>query len=429
MKNNSEIIQYFEPPSGAENQFSKDELAALAFINQKIAAGEGLREIIEFLFAEIQPLIPCDRIGVSFIDEDGSRMTLHTVAANYSPLYLSEGYSSEIAGSSLKKIFDSGTPRIISDMEAYIKINPGSESSELLLKEGVLSSMTCPLRVEERAVGLLFFSSRRAEAFTGRMFALQTAVTERLSQAVEKAFRIEELTAAINSYIEMLSFVTHELKSPLDSIITMGRTLAEGYYGPLDEKHRDLIMRMVKKGEYLSSVSAEYLNLSRFEGNTVKKNFRGADFISEVINPCLDLVQPQIDEKKIILEKNFLNPPSLVFCNPDLMKIAVNNLLSNAVKYGIDGGIIRLTLSYADEILRLTLWNEGPGFSQENKKMLFKKFSRIDSSPLMQRKGSGIGLYISWKIILLHGGKIRAESDEGRWAEFNFEIPLNSAGG
>ncbi len=416
-------LRYVEPQREDEGAFSPEENEVLTTINQKIAAGESLKEILSFLFDKIQQIFTCDRIGISFFTEKGARMELYAVLALYEPLYLTEGYTADLKGSSLSRVFNQGNPRIINDLEEYGREHPGSDSTSLLLKEGVLSSMTCPLRVDDRPVGLLFFSSRERDAYSEKELKMQLAITERLSQAVEKAYRIEELTRSFNNYMEMLSFVTHELKSPLDSIVTLGKTVTGGYHGDIDEKIEDLVSRMVARAEGLSSMVIQYLNLARFESDRVRENFRETDFIHDILEPGIDLVTPQAEKKGMGIEKDLPETLAPVNCDTELMKIVVNNLLSNAVKYGNDRGLVRITVSDSETGITCSVWNEGPGFPQDQKKNLFKKFSRIQTDELLKRKGSGIGLYTSWRIMLLHDGTIHAESEEGKWAEFYFELP------
>ena len=238
MKNTSQTIAYIDIAADPESALGAAERSILDRINQKVAAGETLKDIIDFLFNETRAIMPCDRIGIGILEENNTRLTLYYVVTSYTPVYLDTGYSSDIRGSSLSTIFNTGTPRVINDLAAYYNAHPGSESSKLLVREGVLSSMTCPLIVENRPVGLLFRSSRQRAAYSAREIKLHLAIAERLGQAVEKAFRIEQLSAAFNSYMEMLGFVTHELKSPLSSIIMLGATLTNGYMGALDEKRR-----------------------------------------------------------------------------------------------------------------------------------------------------------------------------------------------
>jgi signal transduction histidine kinase len=225
------------------------------------------------------------------------------------------------------------------------------------------------------------------------------------------------------AYLEMLSFVTHELKSPLSSIITMGRTMAEGYYGRIEEKQRDILDRVIKKAEYLHAVSNRYLNLSRLESGNMEFRPQLVDFIDDVVEPAIDLLAPQIEEREIKFERAYHSTVFPVHCDPDLVKIVLINLLSNGIRYGNRGGSLKISLGKGYKQFSATVLNEGPGCSERDNHLLFKRFSRIHSKELAGRRGSGVGLYVSWKIIHLHCGRIFAESDGRSWAQFTFELP------
>ncbi len=418
-------LRYLDTPlSKGKVPFSEKETTILNYINQKVAAGESLKDIIDFIFRETRAIMPCDRIGIAFAEEDNTRLVLYHVIASYQPVYLTKGYTADIRKSSLNPVIGASSPRIINDLEVYYRAHGESESTRLLLKEGVLSSMTCPLVVDGRTAGLLFRSSRMRNAYTEREVSLHLAMAERLSQAVEKAWRIEQLASAFNSYMEMLVFVAHELKSPLSSIITMGKTLTAGYYGPLDDKPRDVVNRMVTRAEYLIGLSDEYLTLSRIESGNLAVNMKETDIITEVIDDALEIMEPQFEANHVIFEKRYSETLPRLNCDPELMKIVMVNLLGNAVKYGKIGGKISVSVSLEGGSIKIAVWNEGPGFPEEEKKRLFKKFSRLQTKELMGRKGSGIGLYMSWKAVLLHGGSLKADSKAGEWAEFTVELPV-----
>jgi signal transduction histidine kinase len=419
-----EMPEYPGRPENAGPVFTEEELRLLDHINRRIASGTTLRDVITFLFEQVQSVIPCDRIGVAFIEENEQRLVLHIVVARYPELHLGEGYSADIEGSSLKEIFASDSPRIINDLAAYGESHPASESTRLLLREGILSSMTCPLKVDGRFVGLLFFSSTHATAYRARQVSFHLAIAERLGQSVEKAYMIDQLTGSINSYMEMLGFVTHELRSPLHTIITVGNTLTAGYFGPLQEKQAEMVGRMVERAEQLNRTVDDYLNLSRFENNTMTISPRSCDFIREVVHHAVEAVDPQIRKAGMDLSLQIPEDLPPVTCDPDLFRIVLGNLLSNAVKYGREKGMIRVAAGISGSSLEVSVWNSGPGFPMHEKKKLFRKFSRIMTPELSRIKGSGIGLYTSWKIIKLHGGSMKAESREGEWARFSFIFPL-----
>ena len=419
MNRADECIIYCET-QGIPGPEKGERLRVIGEINRKISAAENLEETVDYLFRETRGLLPCDRIAVAFFEEDGRRLTLQHVRADYPPL-VKKGYSADVSMGSLRPLFESGRPRIINDLEEYHRLNPGSETARLFLEEGIRSSMTCPLLVEGRVVGVLFRSSRTKNAYSDESVSLHMAISERLSQAVEKAWRIERLQEAMNSYMEMLGFVTHELKSPLDSIIMMGKTLTKGYMGAVDPKQGEFIGRMVRKAEYLSGLVRDYLNLSRFESGNIELRPLKLDFIAEILDEAVEMVRPLADESRAVLEIDTPRPLD-VACDRDLMKVVMVNLLGNAVKYGNSPGLVRVKVRMEDR-LSVSVWNEGPGFSADDRPRLFRKFSRLEKDELARRRGSGIGLYVTWRIIAAHGGSITAESREGEWAEFRFEMP------
>ncbi len=420
-------LQYLKPVEPTE-KFSLAELDTLEKINARIAAGRNLEEVITFLFETVRAVSPCDRIGLSFLEEGGRRLVAHFAVAAYSPLLLRKGYAEDLHGSSLERVIHERTPRIINDLEAYLATHPRSVSTRILLREGVRSSLTCPLYVDDRVVGLLFRSSREKNAYDGTHVKLHLAMAERIGQAVEKAYRIEQLEAANAAYTEMLGFVFHELKSPLASIIMDGKVLGDGYLGELSGPQFDKVGRMIGKAEYLLNLVREYLDLARIESGTLELNARKEVlFAGEVVEPAIDIVKPQIEEKRMRLVAE-LDESLRCDCDPDLMKIVVVNLVGNAAKYGNEGGEIHARLWKEEDWLRAAVRNEGPGFPKSMRGRLFRKFSRLDTPELRARKGTGVGLYTTWRIVELHGGRIDAVSEEGAWAEFSFEIPQFQSG-
>ena len=422
MKNES-LLFFNETDLQPENSFSDDERAVLSHINLKVAGSKSLDEVLDFIFEEIKKIIPCDRIDVAFIEDDNQRMVIKFVKSDYEPVYLKKGFASDIIGGSIQKVFLSGMPSVISDMELHAQNNPMSESAKMLLKEGIGSSMVCPLKSEDRYIGMFMCRSRQPDIYGIHQVSLQMAYAHRLGQAVEKAYHIDELSSAMSSYMEMLSFVSHELKNPLASIVMTAKTLSEGYYGEIAEKQKNAAERIVRKAEYLLNLTAEYLSLASMETGEFQMRPREVDFSKEVVAHSYEIVSSMIHEKQIIFDQIVTPDLPVIICDPELMKIVLTNFLSNAVKYSDKGASIKLSISSHDGRIKVSVWNEGPGFPESEKIRLFKRFSILQTPELTGRKGHGVGLYVTWKIILLHGGRIWADSKHGEWAEFTFEIP------
>ena len=425
-------VRYVDPfhdpralaPIGAEQR------ALLRTVNQKIAARPSLRDIVDYLFERTQSLIPCDRIGLAFIDDSAERVTSYFNRASYSGLLIDKDYSEALHGSSLEEILRTGQPRIIDDLETYLENHPGSRSTQLLLREGVRSSITCPLSVEGRVLGFLFRSSRQPHTYHTRHIELQMAIAERLSQAVEKAWRIAQLEESDHAYAEMLGFVSHQLKSPIASMVTDAQLLAQGYLGDLTAPQKTKVESIAHKGEFLLGLVREYLDLDRVDSGDPQPQFRPrVNFNDEVVEEAVLLVRSQMDARGMHIALELPDEPPLVCCDVTLLRIVLVNLLDNAVKYGAEHGAIRLTVALTparrDTRARLVVgvWNEGPGFSPAERNKLFRRFSRLDDPELRTRPGTGIGLYSAWRIVQLHRGRFTAESEHGEWARFSFDVP------
>jgi signal transduction histidine kinase len=416
-------VDPYRDPQGLR-PLTAEERTILRAVNQRIAAKPGLVDVVNYLFDETQALIPCDRMSFAFVEEDGRRVTSYFTRAAYEPILLRRGYSEDMHGSSLLRVLQTGTPRIIGDLQKYLDEHPRSRSTRLLIKEGVRSSLTCPLQVEGRVVGFMFRSSQETNKYTRKHVELQMSVTERLSQAVEKAWRIEQLEQANRAYFELLGFVSHELKSPIASLVTDARLLAGGYLGELQQPQKDRVERMAQKGEFLIDLIREYLDLSQVEGGELVLHPHPDVRVAEdLVLPVVELLRTQLDSHDLKLSTEVEPADAVVECDPALLRIALSNFLGNAAKYGTPGGQVRITAQRTDNELSVSVWNEGPGFPRDQRGKLFRKFTRLSTPELKKRRGTGLGLYNAWRIIELHSGRVAADSEQGAWAEFSFVIP------
>lgn len=409
-----------------DSQFTDKELGILDEINRRVAGAESLDALMTYVFDETASLCPCDRIGLAFLEENGQRLVAQWSKALYEPLLLKKGYSGDVHGSSLERVIRDRWIRVINDLEKYLEQNPDSVSTKILVAEGVRSNMTCPLFVDERVVGVMFRSSRKARAYTEHDMKLHQAVGVRLAQAIEKARQIEQLNEANQSYFEMLGFVVHELKSPIGSVMTDLNLITEGYLGDLTEKQKEKLGRSREKCDYLLGLISDYLNLAQLEGGQMPATLKpGLDVVGNVILPAIDVVESEIEAKGMPFAKDL--PEKLkIDCDPNLLKIVMVNLLGNAAKYGKEGGAIKITAESGGGRAKISVWNEGAGFPKGQQDRLFRKFSRIKTPEFTGVKGTGVGLYTCWRILQIHKGAIRARSEYGKWAEFWIELPTRA---
>lgn len=426
-----DLVEYVPIPEDVVglDAFDPAEQDILDMLNRKVAGGESIESIMDFVYEASRGVWPCDRIGLAFVDDDGQRVTSRWVRAEYEPVIMGQGFTEDLTGSSLKPLIEGKVLRVINDLEEYMRRKPGSRSTKVLIREGVMASMTCPLVVDGRCVGLLFRSSRKKNVYGPREVWMHLAVSERVAQAVDKAWRIRQLEQANSAYMEMLGFVAHELKSPVASMVLDARTMLDGYVGDLEEAQKKRLEKMTAKGEYLLGLVREYMDLARLESGDLAASMKPDVDMTVLIQESIDIIEPQLVEKRMAIETEYPEDRAVrkIECDPDLMKIVTVNLIGNAVKYGVEDGKIRIRVGVDGGRMRVAIRNDGPGFSPAARRSLFKKFSRLKDPELLKRKGTGVGLYTVWRVINLHGGRVDAESEQGSWAEFSFEIPVSRA--
>ena len=248
-----------------------------------------------------------------------------------------------------------------------------------------------------------------------------------MSQSLQKT--MGDLKELNKRYLGLLGFTTHELKQPLGVlkgylIMLQGETL-----GKLStDLQREALLEMRSSVNTLNDMIQKYLQLSKIEAGQLVVEKKLINIFKEAINPVLEGEAPQLSIKQmqVVIEERGELEKLEITADPILMRIVFSNLITNAIKYGKTGGIINLGFQEQDDTRRFHVKNEGPGIPKDKLETIFDKFVRIDIKELGKQMGTGLGLYNTKEIIEKHGGKVWAESEEGKWADFIFVLPKDA---
>ena len=170
------------------------EAAEVDAIAARINAGLLLDDVLEDFFREAREIFPYDRIGFSLLEDDGTVVRARWAKSDLGELRLGRGFAARLSGSSLKSILETGRPRVLNDLAAYLESKPSSESTRLVVEEGVRSSLTCPLVANGVPVGFIFFSSRHPGTYRDAHVEAYQRIAGQLSVIVEKGRLISELS-------------------------------------------------------------------------------------------------------------------------------------------------------------------------------------------------------------------------------------------
>lgn len=232
----------------------------------------------------------------------------------------------------------------------------------------------------------------------------------------------EKLRKQNKDYMELLSFVAHELKSPIQSIMLGLSSMMSPALGALNQQQEKIAAIAMRNVSHVTTMIRNYLDLSRIEKGEFIVHVSTVLLEEEVIEPIKMEISSQLEAAQMTIYDEV--PRGLrIECDGELTKVVMNNLLSNAAKYGRANSTIKILFKDLDDSIQVGVWNEGQGIAPANFDKLFVKFTDLVSRDRSGKRGTGLGLYITKEIIERHHGAIWVESEEGKWIQFSFRIP------
>lgn len=222
-----------------------------------------------------------------------------------------------------------------------------------------------------------------------------------------------KLTRQQNNFI--LS-VTHELKSPIAAIKLNLQTMGRRKLDP--ETQSLLIERSVKESDRLDDLCNNLLLASQMESRHFKPTFETVD-LSEVVSQCLAEHQQRRSGHSFT---NDLQTGCLTQGDPLLWKLAINNLIENAIKYSPSSSNISIQLAKQDDEIVLSIADEGEGIADDEKSKIFRKFYRIGNENSRKTKGTGLGLFLTAKIIEQYKGSISIRDNSPKGSIFEITV-------
>lgn len=224
---------------------------------------------------------------------------------------------------------------------------------------------------------------------------------------------------------EFLATLSHELRTPMTSVLGWSRMLMRGLP---EAETRQAIAAIEKSAEIQAQLIDDVLDVSRITAGKMTFNPAPVD-LGPVVSAAMTTVHPAAAAKGIEIVADVAPLLPSVLGDEGRLQQIIWNLLSNAVKFTPRGGTITVKVEAVGSVLRLSVTDSGKGIDPAYLPYAFEPFSQEDGSMTRSHQGIGLGLSIVRSLVELHGGRIRAHSDgTGRGATFTVELPFIEAG-
>ena len=245
--------------------------------------------------------------------------------------------------------------------------------------------------------------------------------------AIERTHLREKLRHADEATSEFISFVAHELRTPMTSIRGYSDMLARGMVGQMSDQQAEFVSTIRKNAERMEILVADLQDVSLIETGQLRLERKPMAFHC-ALDAALQVTESQIEDRSQAMTVEVADDLPHVYADHSRVTQILTNLLSNASKYTPEGGSIALRASVDERedgsVFRCAIADDGIGISEADQAQLFNKFFRSSNQAVRDMPGTGLGLCIVKSLVELQGGTVMVESELGKGSTFTLTLPL-----
>lgn len=383
------------------------------------------RELAEYIVTHVEHVVACD--GVYLWRREGPALIMQARALA-DVVELGDGDSDG------RTILRGITGRAVLTARSYVtrdlSLDPDYSPPDGL--PDMRSSVTVPIRSRNTVIGVMEVFSTEIGAFDERDRRALEILSTQVAIATENARLFEILESHVAELEELsrlkstfLANISHELRTPMNSIIGFSEGLLSGIYGEISQKQRDRLSIIARNANQLLSMVSRLLDLSRLDAGHFELDITQVRPI-EVVASLVSQYEPAAENKGLIIQTEIAPDLPMLQADGHRLRQVFSNLLSNALKFTEEGSI---TIKAYPEFERgmpyvhFLIIDTGIGIPEKDIHLIFDAFRRVESTLNQQYEGTGMGLAIARELIHLMHGKIWVESTPRQGSTFHVLIP------
>ena len=330
---------------------------------------------------EIEAILEHMNDGILAFDDKGKLLHMNPAAK-------------EMLGLQNEKTFD----------EIFKKLNVDINMEAILYLQNWTSSEQ-RVNVEDRIVNIFFARYKERNDLSYGIIAVLQDITEHV--------KLDEMRK------EFVADVSHELKTPITSIIGYADTLQDGEYDEATTKR--FLSVISQEGRRMSNLVSDLLTLSRYDNKKMKRDLTEFD-LGELTKKCEEKLKIEIEKKKQNVECYVTADVPPIKADKAGIERVILNVLSNAIKYTGENGNIKIYVGFVYNDAYIKIIDNGIGIPKEDLGRIFERFYRVDKARTREMGGTGLGLSIAKEIIEQNNGSIDIKSEYGKGTEVVIRI-------
>lgn len=221
---------------------------------------------------------------------------------------------------------------------------------------------------------------------------------------------------------QLLSNLSHDIRTPLTSIIGYIDALNDGVITDEDER-KEFFEILSMKSNNLKHLTDQIFNVARIDADEVSMNFEYIELNDFVRHVVIDFI-PEFERLNIQFVNEIKEASYMVYADRVALTRVFQNILKNAIQHGKDGKVIGVRTRIENAYYRVIIWDKGKGIPKAKQQHIFERLFKVDDARKFGASNSGLGMAIAKKIVLKHSGRIDLKSEENEFTEFFVELPI-----
>jgi signal transduction histidine kinase len=305
---------------------------------------------------------------------------------------------------------------------------PRFVEEEELLALGLRSRVAAPLLAGARSIGMISVVREQPSSFSRDEIELLSLLGRFVATAVQniRAYdaerrTVDELRRLSALRADFVSLVSHELRSPMATVIGSARTLQERWRELAPDQRESFLALIADETSRLAALIGDVLDTSRIEAGTFSYAFEDVDLeaLDRDVVSALEVGQDEVE-----LHAQISEALPTIWGDGARLRQVLSNLIENAVKYSPAGETVDVLATASNGRVQVSVTDRGPGIAPEDQVLIFEKFGRARSGKAVP--GTGLGLFIARSIAEAHGGSLDVRSTPNHGATFTLSLPVRA---